>query len=414
MAVAASAANPSGGTLSGVEQQVRWDGKNFTNEASPPVPEACGVTDCDVFHLHVALPRDVWHRAGAVQIGIRWHDPPEAQDLDLYVYGPDGSLAAKSDGFFASTGEQVDVAKAPNGDYRVVVVPRSTTDRGLDYKGLAEVERFPAVEPVRPLLPDLVALPPRNLEFAIGGYLFDPASQAPEDFSPTVFDVQQGLSCYPEETIELGAHRCLRFDQVIANFGVGPFELRYRMEGVATDQQLRQRIYRSDGSHYDRKADTYEFHAAHAHFHYKNFARSKLWAAGPDGHRRGSRPVRIGKKNGFCMIDVEDVWFGQSGDGARTYYFPRCNAPTEHDGGGSYMVNGISPGWADVYNWYLADQFIEISGVRDGCYVLQTRADPKDTIVESDDHNNSATALIEIHGDSADFVKRADAARVCS
>jgi hypothetical protein len=31
-----------------------------------------------------------------------------------------------------------------------------------------------------------------------------------------------------------------------------------------------------------------------------------------------------------------------------------------------YLIQGITPGWADVYDWYLPDQFIEVSGVPDG------------------------------------------------
>jgi hypothetical protein len=257
---------------------------------------------------------------------------------------------------------------------------------------MAQVERFPAVEPIRNLLPNLIALAPRNLRFATGAYLFDPA--LPGGFT----------SCYPEETLEQDAHRCLRFDQIIANVGAGPFELRYRMDGLATDQELRQRIYRSNGSSWERFADTYEFHPAHAHFHYKNFAQSRLWLSNAKGKRLGASPVRIGKKNGFCMIDVENIWWGRKGDAARTYYFPRCNAPTETDATGSYMVNGISVGWADVYNWYLADQFIEVSGLANGYYLLETQADPKNTVLEGRNDDNMSTTLIRICGDRAEVV----------
>jgi hypothetical protein len=385
----AMAATPASGTLSDpVGPGVRWKGEHFSGAVSPPVPEACGVTDCDEFRLRVNLPADVWAQPGGVQIGIRW--PDEGQDLDLYVYGPAGKLRAKSDGFFASTAESVLLKSAGNGVYRVVVVPRLAQD--LSYQGMAQVERFPAVEPIRNLLPNLIALAPRNLRFATGAYLFDPA--LPGGFT----------SCYPEETLEQDAHRCLRFDQIIANVGAGPFELRYRMDGLATDQELRQRIYRSNGSSWERFADTYEFHPAHAHFHYKNFAQSRLWLSNAKGKRLGTSPVRIGKKNGFCMIDVENIWWGRKGDAARTYYFPRCNAPTETDATGSYMVNGISVGWADVYNWYLADQFIEVSGLANGYYLLETQADPKDTVLEGRNDDNMSTTLIRICGDRAEVV----------
>jgi hypothetical protein len=105
------------------------------------------------------------------------------------------------------------------------------------------------------------------------------------------------------------------------------------------------------------------------------------------------------------MIDVEDVWFARKGDAARGYSFPRCNLPAPGSGSEQSMINGISRGWADVYNWFLADQFIEVSGIPDGYYVLETHADAAHTIEESDESNNVASALIRIKGDSAEFVQ---------
>ena len=207
---------------------------------------------------------------------------------------------------------------------------------------------------------------------------------------------------------EQGARRCLRFDQVIANVGDGPFELRYRMEGVATEQQLRQRVFSSDGSFDEFTVDTYEFHPTHAHFHYKNFGQAFLYRLHPDG---SLEKVRESRKNGFCMIDVENTRFGlddhglpYKGEAPRSYYFPRCNAPTERDAHGTYMVNGISVGWADVYNWFLADQYIEISGVPDGLYVIETVANPIRTVRETSFDDNAARATIRLSGDSVTLV----------
>ncbi|HYH50123.1 MAG TPA: lysyl oxidase family protein, partial [Acidimicrobiia bacterium] len=322
------------------------------------------------------------------QFAIDWA-PHEKHDLDLYVYAADGSLAGRSVGI-ASTSEAVRVQNAANGRYRVVVVPQ-LVDGTVAYQGFVEVERAPAVSPVRPLLPNMVTLPVRNPTLRTGAYFID--------------HEQQGTpSCYPEEVAERGARRCLRFDQVIANTGEGPFELRYRMEGVATEQQLRQRIYASDGTFEEFTVDTYEFHATHAHFHYKNFGQAFLYRLHADGRME---KVRESKKNGFCMIDVENSRFGVDSDGVpykgeapRTYSFPRCNAPTERDEHGTYMVNGISPGWADVYNWFLADQYIEISGVPDGVYVIETVANPIRTVHETTYDDNVARATIRLHGDT--------------
>ncbi len=389
LSVRAGAAEPTSGTLSRLDQQLWWEG-SFGDALSPSRPELCPATACDEFQLTIDLPDNSWARPGGVQIGVRWED--EAQDLDLFVYDQSGVQVASSDGVFASTAESVLLDATENGVYRVVISPRFT--EGLDYQGLAEVERYPAVKPVRPLLPNLISLEPRNFFYATGAYFVDPGFSA--------------SSCYPEEMIEDGARRCLRFDQIIANTGEGPFELRYRMNGMGTEQNLIQRIYRTDGSFEDRLADTYEFHAAHAHFHYKNFAQSRLWRSNQSGTRLGSEPVVEGKKNGFCMIDVENVGFGKKGDAARTYYFPRCNAPTETEGSDVYMVNGISVGWADVYNWFLADQYLEVSGLEDGYYLLETVTDPAKTVEESNERDNVVSILIELCGDAVEVVGRDD------
>jgi hypothetical protein len=330
--------------------------------------------------LEVDLPADVWDdESGGVQVGIRWES--EDEDLELEVLGPDGTSYASSG--FPSTAESVLVPAAANGDYTVKVSSASNPD--IAYEAFAQVERDVAVEPVRQLLPDLVSFQPRNLRFAIGAYLLNPTGGI------------EVTSCYPEEMAEQGARKCLRFDQIIANVGDGPFEIRYTVppEGAAPSgtpnvvqfESLRQRIHSSDGSFEDRVADTYEFHPAHAHFHYRNFAVSALL-------REDGTVAAAGRKNGFCMVDVENYAFAMKGDAARTYVPPACLAPTE----GDEIVNGISVGWADVYNWYLADQFIEVSGLTDGHYVLTTTADPASTIVELDDDNNCTAARIELSG----------------
>ena len=387
-----------GAVLADPTGSVSWDG-SFRDAVAPSEPGvfrspgSCDHLGCDEFALAVSLPGDVWDgQPGGVQIAIDW--PDEENDLDLYVYGPDGSLAGRSDGAVASTGESVRLHDAANGRYRVVVVPRVVAGT-MEFRGFAELERDPPAAPVRPLLPNLVTLPVRHPHLRTGAYYAD--------------HKQGGTpSCYPEEVAEQGARRCLRFDQVIANEGDGPFELRYRMEGLANDQQLRQRIYASDGTFTDTTVDSYEFHPVHAHFHYKNFGRAYLYGFRPDGTLE---KIRESRKNGFCMIDVENTRFGldpagapYKGEAPRTYYFPRCNTATEHDEHGTYMVNGISVGWADVYNWFLADQYIEISGVPDGVYVLETLANPARTVHETNLDDDAARVTIRLRGDTVELL----------
>lgn len=386
-------------TLNTVESAISWAGsfRDIGAVSAPELyaePSSCERVPCRSFLLDVELPTGAWADSpGGIQIAIDWA-PREENDLDLYVYSQDGRLVGESDGVFASTGESVRLRKAPNGLYRIVIVPRLVIGT-MSYRGFAEVEREADRNPIRALLPNLVALPARNPHLRTGAYFADPQAGG----TP---------SCYPEEVAEQGARRCLRFDQVVANFGEGPFELRYRIEGMSRDQQLRQRIYLSDGSFTDTAVDTYEFHPVHAHFHYKNFAQAFLYRIQDDG---SLQEIRQSRKNGFCMIDVENRRFGSDatgrpykGESPRTYYFPRCNVPSEHDGRGAAMVNGISVGWADVYNWFLADQYIEISGVPDGTYVLKTVANPSHTVHETTEQDNVAQVRIHLHADRVEIV----------
>jgi hypothetical protein len=58
---------------------------------------------------------------------------------------------------------------------------------------------------------------------------------------------------------------------MLADVGDEPFELRYHVEGLATEQQVRQRVHASGGTLTHFSVDTYEFHPTHAHFQDKNF-----------------------------------------------------------------------------------------------------------------------------------------------
>ncbi len=225
---------------------------------------------------------------------------------------------------------------------------------------------------VRDLLPNLVPLSTRTV--ATGGI----------------------TSCHPLEIVEQGAQRCLRFDQSIANFGKGPFEIRYGIETLLDTQELRQRIYRSDGSTRDRIADQYEFHAAHAHFHYKSFGLTRLWASDVTGQHLGDGPLRSGRKNGFCVVDIENHWAGQPESVDEPHYGdPQCQVPSDLSNGVE-MVQGISRGWADVYAAQLEGQYVEITGVPDGFYLLETIADPENTVMEANEHDNVVFTHIQL------------------
>jgi len=98
----------------------------------------------------------------------------------------------------------------------------------------------------------------------------------------------------------------------------------------------------------------------------------------------------------FCMADIDIMFWGQKGDGPRTYNAPDCLSPASSDGVTDHYVQGITSGWMDTYDWYLPDQYMEVSGVGDGVYLLQTEADPDHLLVESDRSNNCGGVYIRL------------------
>jgi hypothetical protein len=110
------------------------------------------------------------------------------------------------------------------------------------------------------------------------------------------------------------------------------------------------------------------------------------------------RIARPGRKVTFCLADIEiDAW-AEKGDGARNYNAPDCLFPAQSDEQSDHFVQGITNGWADVYNWYLPDQYMEVTGLPDGDYILETIADPDNLLRETNESNNCGGIRIRLTG----------------
>lgn len=230
------------------------------------------------------------------------------------------------------------------------------------------------------LLPNLVPIPPSTIVGPTTGMLDSFGYAYP---APVVVN-----GCLPDETARNGALRCLRFETAAANRGRGPLEIAYRVEPPATNAY--QVIHHADGSTSDRFAVESEFHPTHAHFHFDSFYVTRLWEAS-GGRKTGAKPVTSGTKSGFCPED--------SGGGGQGRY----NCLTEYRMGpsGPEQVVGISAGAYDTYRVHLPDQYLEITGVPDGVYVLEIELDPDDNVAESNERDNETCVLIELDGDTA-------------
>ena len=124
--------------------------------------------------------------------------------------------------------------------------------------------------------------------------------------------------------------------------------------------------------------DKWEVSLCHGHWHRKNFAQYDLLD-------KGHNLVRQGHKQGFC---VEDTQICGEAPAAKTF---RC-VFSDTTGQGPM---GISVGWADVYYKTIECQFIDVTGLPTGAYILRAISDP--------DHSVGQTGANVFANDTTEF-----------
>jgi hypothetical protein len=386
-------------TLQSAGRPSLWAGTVVAGEAGAAVAEC--TPGCDSLDLNIDLPPGIWNqKPGGVLIAIRWQGHTLGDNLRLYVYR-NGALIAKSDGII-SISQGVLLREPGNGTLRLYIAyDPDSPSAAISYEGIADVQYDAKPEPTRQLLPDLEARPQANLSFDPGGIFFDTISE-------------EHPSCYETEVAEQGAQNCLRFDQIFANVGEGAVELRYTIPpgSPGGTHDAFQRIFRSDGTTEDVLAGQVELHEAHGHYHLDAFGITSLWSVTDDGKKAGVAPlrqrrmkrivgstlIREGEKRSFCLADTYLDRWGEKGVGPRQYNAPDCLGPAFSDENGDHYVQGITNGWGDIYDWYLPDQYLEVTGVPDGDYLLETIADPDNQTVEANDENNCIAVYIRLAG----------------
>lgn len=176
----------------------------------------------------------------------------------------------------------------------------------------------------------------------------------------------------------------LRFSNSTPNTGAGKLYLYGVLppNGDGT-QDVRQRIWREDGSFYDQDAGVFVYHAEHGHIHVEGWAEYRLRYVTPGD---GVGDIVIGgQKTSFCIIDLavhDDTLPGFLPMGE----FHDCDS----------SVQGLSIGWTDVYGKTLAGQNIDVTDIPDGVYWLESEVDPTNSIVEVDETNNTARIKVTI------------------
>lgn len=247
---------------------------------------------------------------------------------------------------------------------------------------------------------DNVALPNGTFYVVVDGYA-DAEGAYALHIDTTHYDPSGATEWAPDITIRasdlydteldtdiIPGHRHLRLSNGTPNDGLGKLYLYgvFPPNGDGT-QDVRQRIYRSDGSFYDRPSGRFIFHAEHDHIHLEDWCIYRLRSVNQDGSP--GPIVAEGEKTSFCIMDLA--------------IFNRDNPNFDSDGqflSCASTVQGISAGWVDIYHKELEGQYIDITGLPDGEYWLEAEADPDNHIYEADETNNINRVLVNV-GDGA-------------
>jgi hypothetical protein len=215
--------------------------------------------------------------------------------------------------------------------------------------------------------------------------------------------------CDAVETGEQGAKKCLRLSNGIGNLGDGPVEVHLAVDHAATalvaqlsavgEGRFVQWIYNEDGTHTERDAGPAAFHVTHKHWHYAGLAHFQLFRYDPVTGLRGGE-VTSHHKQGFCFLDWGMLNATDTDPSGGSNAQQNCQVP-----GDTGWSMGISRGYYDYYESGLTDEYVDVGGVPDGTYELVSTADGQRSLVELDPTDNSASIVLELHGDSVKLLE---------
>jgi lysyl oxidase len=186
-----------------------------------------------------------------------------------------------------------------------------------------------------------------------------------------------------EGEVEAGTRKLLRFNFSTPNLGPGDLFIGSPWPHIAAN----------DG--------WFIYPTCHGHPHFAQYADYRLWTV--DGYTawkalRDANPgalasdllaanpnlaaqMIVGRKFGFCVIDV--IQYSTTALAKYTSCFDN---------------QGISVGWADLYGYRLDGQWIDITDVPGGTYVLEGEVNAEHFFTEADYSNNSATTVVKLPG----------------
>jgi hypothetical protein len=200
-----------------------------------------------------------------------------------------------------------------------------------------------------------------------------------------------------------GTRRVLAFQSAVENIGRGPVWIEGRRKPKHTTMTAWQLVRRSDGTVHQLPSAgflRYDVSPTHSHWHFHPFERYELWKPG------GLHALARDHKQGFCFGDRHPVTrtakpHFRAGDCG--LFKPRLFSVRE----------GTSVDFVDIYPAEFHGQWIDITGIRDGHYVLVHEVNPEFALRERSYTNNEASVLIDLRGGGVRVLKRCPRSGEC-
>jgi len=184
----------------------------------------------------------------------------------------------------------------------------------------------------------------------------------------------------------------LGFDSAVRNVGAGPLVIDGERPSAGVREMSAEQVVVNSGGPRTVVPDVGRLRFVrspdHRHWHLLGFDRYELRRAD------GGETVVADRKSGFCLGDRYPVRTRVvPAKPAEPVYRSRCGL----DRAGLLGVReGISPGYGDNYAANLEGQFLPLSGLRAGRYVLVHRVNADGRILESSYDNNASSLRLNL------------------
>ena len=194
----------------------------------------------------------------------------------------------------------------------------------------------------------------------------------------------------------------IRFSNSIVNRGLGALELAGKRDNQTGDILVDQNIYYGIDQFVRNSLGSFEFEDTHNHWHFDGFSLYEVWSVNPAGEMQ--ELMASSGKVSYCVRDNDPAGpaaASQPGAGEPQPGEPDTqNAPEKPRYlACGYTLQGLSAGWVDTYKHNTPGQFVDISGLPDGEYLLVSTVDPDDLLLETDETNNAASLYFSLQED---------------